>query len=99
MHGHLIAVEVGVKGGTNERMDLDRLALNEHRFKSLDSEAVKRGRAVQQDRVILDDLFENVPNDRILLLDKFLSLLDCRAVPALFEPVIDKRLEQLQRHF
>ena len=48
--------------------------------------------------MILDDLFENVPNHRILLLDEFLRLLDGGAVAALFEPVIDERLEQLERH-
>ena len=48
--------------------------------------------------MILDDLFENVPNHRILLLDEFLGLLDGGAMAALFETVIDERLEQLERH-
>jgi hypothetical protein len=43
-------------------------------------------------------LFENVPNDRILLLDEFLRLLDGGAMSALFQPVIDERLEEFERH-
>src|SRR5271168_4929309 len=46
-----------------------------------------------------DDVFENVPNDRLLLLDHFLGLLDGGAVPLRFELVIDERLEELERHF
>ena len=49
--------------------------------------------------MIFDDLFQDVPNDRFLLLHHFLGLLDGGAVPGLLQPVIDKRLEQLQRHF
>ena len=48
--------------------------------------------------MILDDFFEDVPNHRILLLDQFLGLLDGGAVAALLEPMIDERLEQLERH-
>ena len=48
--------------------------------------------------MVLDDLFQNVPNHRILLLHQFLGLLDGGAVAALFQAVIDERLEQFQRH-
>ena len=48
--------------------------------------------------MILDDLLENVPNHGVLLFDQFLGLLDCRAVPALLEPLVDEGLEQLERH-
>ena len=48
--------------------------------------------------MILDDFFENVPNHRVLLLDQFLGLLDGGAMAALFQAMIDERLEQLQRH-
>src|SRR5580704_1955266 len=46
-----------------------------------------------------NDVFENVPNDRLLLLDHLLGLLDGGAVPLRFELVIDERLEKLERHF
>ena len=48
--------------------------------------------------MILDDFFEDVPHHRVLLLDQFLGLLDGRAMAALFQAMIDERLEQLERH-
>ena len=96
--GHLVAVEIGVERGADQRVNLDRLAFDEHGLEGLDAEAVQRGSAIQQDRMVLDDLFQNVPNHRILLLDEFLGLLDGGAVAALFEAVIDEGLEQLERH-
>ena len=35
--GHLVAVEVGVEGGAHERVDLDGLALHQHRLERLDA--------------------------------------------------------------
>jgi hypothetical protein len=60
--GHLVAVEVGVEGVADERVDLDRLALDEHRLERLDAEAVQGRRAVQQHRVLRDYLLEHVPD-------------------------------------
>ena len=48
--------------------------------------------------MVLDHLFQDVPHDRLLLLHHLLGLLDGGAVPGLLQPVIDERLEQLQRH-
>ena len=96
--GHLVAVEIGVEGGADQRVNLDRLAFDEYRLERLNAEAVQRGSAVEHDRVIFDDLFEDVPNHGILLLDEFLGLLDGGAMAALLEPVIDERLEELERH-
>ena len=41
MDRHLVTVEVGVEGCADQRMDLDGLALDEHRLESLDAEAVQ----------------------------------------------------------
>ena len=43
---HLVAVEVRVKCGTDERMELDCLALDQNRLEGLDAEAVQRRCAV-----------------------------------------------------
>jgi len=59
---HLVAVEVGVERGADERVDADRLPLDEHRLERLDPEAVQRRGAVEQHRVVLDDLLEHVPH-------------------------------------
>jgi hypothetical protein len=37
VHGHLVAVEVGVERRADERVDLDGLALDEQRFEGLDA--------------------------------------------------------------
>ena len=98
VHGHLVAVEVGVEGGADQRVDLDGLAFDQHRLERLNAEAVQRRGAVQQHRVVLDDFFKDVPHHRLLHLHHFLGLLDGGAVAGLLEAVIDERLEQLERH-
>ena len=96
--GHLVAVEVGVERRADERVDLDRLALDELRLERLDAEAVQRRRAVQQHRVLLDDLLEHVPDLRDHRVDHLLGGLDVLHGLALDEPAHDERLEQLQGH-
>src|SRR5258708_12565440 len=46
-----------------------------------------------------NDILENVPDHRLLLLHHFLGLLDRGAVTLRFELVIDERLEEPERHF
>ena len=98
VHGHLVAVEVGVERGADQRVQLDRLALDQHRLEGLDAEAVQRRRAVQQHRMLADHLVEDVPDLRALLLDELLRLLDGGAEALGVEPRVDERLEQLERH-
>ena len=98
MHRHLVAVEVGVEGVADERVDLDGLALHQHRLEGLEAEAVERGRAVEQHRVLLDDLLEHVPDLGDHRVDHLLGRLDVLHRLALDEPGHDERLEQLQRH-
>src|SRR6185436_6842474 len=98
VHGHLVAVEVGVEGRADERVDLDGLALDEHRLEGLDAEAVERRCAVQQHRMLLDDALERVPHFVGLQLDELLRGLDRADEALLLELVVDERLEQLERH-
>ena len=42
VHGHLVAVEVGVEGGADQRMQLDRLAFDQHRLERLDAQTMQR---------------------------------------------------------
>src|SRR5713226_7776747 len=99
MHGHLVAVKVRVERSADERMDANGLAFDEHWFECLNAEAVQRGSAVQQHGMFANDVFENVPNHRLLLLDHLLGLFDGGAVTLRFELVIDEGLEELERHF
>ena len=98
VHGHLVAVEVGVEGRAHQRMQLDGLALDQHRLEGLDAQAVQRRRAVEQHRVLADDLVEHVPDLGLLLLDELLGLLDGGGLAQRLQARIDERLEQLERH-
>ena len=96
--GHLVAVEVGVERVADERVHLDRLALDEHGLERLDAEAVERRSAVQQHRVLRDHLLEHVPDLGRHRLDVLLRRLDVLHRLALDEPAHDERLEELERH-
>ena len=98
MDRHLVAVEVRVERGADERVDLDGGPLDEDRNERLDAEAVERGRSVQQDRVVLDDLFEDVPDLGADALDDALGALDVVREALLDQLPHDERLEQLERH-
>ncbi len=98
MHRHLVAVEVGVEGRADERVQLDRLALDQHRLERLDAEPMQRRRAVQQHGVLADHLVENVPHLGLLFLDELLGLLDRGRQALGVEARIDERLEQFERH-
>ena len=98
VHGHLVAVEVGVEGGADERMQLDRLALDQDRLERLNTKPMQRRGAVEEHRMLADDLVENIPNLGLLFFDKLLRLLHGRRQALGVEPRIDERLEQLQRH-
>src|SRR5688572_29329273 len=79
-------------------MNLDRLAVHKHRLESLDAQAVKGRRAVQENRVFLDHVFENVPNDGLLALNHFARLLDRGGVLVFLKLVVNKWLEKLEGH-
>ena len=98
VHRHLVAVEVGVEGRAHQRMQLDGLALDQHRLEGLDAQAMQRRRAVEQHRVLADDLVEHVPDLGLLLLDQLLGLLDGRSLAERLQARVDERLEQLERH-
>ena len=96
VHRHLVAVEVGVEGFADERMDADGLAFHEHRHESLDTQPVQGGRPVQQDRVVLDDLLEDVPDLGFLAFNDLLRALDRLHEAPVFQPLDDEGLEELQ---
>ena len=95
---HLVAVEVGVERRADERVDLQRLALDEHRLERLDAQAVQRRRPVEQHRVLLDHVLEDVPDLRPAALDHPLGGLDVLRQLEVDEPLHHERLEQLERH-
>jgi hypothetical protein len=98
VHRHLVAVEVGVEGRADQRMQLDRLALDQHRLESLDAQTMQRRRAVEQHGMLADHLIEDVPNLRLFLFDQLLGLLHRGRETLGVQARIDERLEQFERH-
>ena len=96
--GHLVAVEIGVERGADERVDVDGLALDELGLEGLDAQAVQGRGAVEHDRVLADDLLEVIPDLGPLGLVPFPGDLDARDEPFLLQPVEDERLEELEGH-
>ncbi len=97
VHGHLVAVEVGVEALAHQRMELNGVAFDQHRLKRLDAHAVQRRSAVEEHGVIADHLFEDIPHLVVLALQHLLGRFDRVGVAQLLEPADDERLVQLQR--
>ena len=98
MHRHLIAVEVGVEGRADQRVETDRFPLDQHRIERLDAQPVEGGSPVQQDGMLTNDFVQHVPHLRTLFLDQPLGALDRGRRAAFLQLVKDERLEQFQRH-
>ena len=98
MHGHLVAVEVGVERRADQRVELNGAPLDEHRLKRLDAQSVERGCPVEQHRAGGDHLVEDVPHFGPRALDDALCALDVVRHPLRDQRVHHERLEQLQRH-
>ena len=98
MHRHLVTVEIRVEGGADQRVKLNRLAFNQHRFKRLNAQTVQSRRAVQQHRVFADNFFQNIPNFRAFLFHHPLGRLDGGGVPVFLKLGIDEGLEEFERH-
>jgi hypothetical protein len=96
--GHLVTVEVGVEGRADQRVQLDRLALDQHGLERLNAQTVQRGRTVEHDGVFADHLVQDVPDFLALLLDPLLGLLQGHRQTLGVQTGVDERLEQLQRH-
>ena len=98
MHRHLVAVEVRVEGGTDQRMELDRLTLDQHRLEGLDAESMQGRGAVEHHRMLADDLVEDVPHLGRASLDHLLGGLDGRRQATQLQLAEDEWLEELERH-
>ena len=73
MHRHLITVKVRIKGGTDQRMQLQRLALNQDRFKCLNPQTMKGWSTIEHYRILFDDVVQSVPNFGNFAFDHFLG--------------------------
>ena len=99
VNSHLVAVEVGVEGGTYQRMQLDGSAFYEDGFECLNTQTVKRGSTVQHNGVILDNGFQSVPNIGGGFIDHFSRILNILGYIKLHKSLHYKGLEKLKSHF
>src|SRR5215204_3914667 len=74
------------------------LGLHEHGLERLDAEAVERRRAVQEHRVLLDDVLQDVPNLGTEPFDHLLGAADVRRQGPINEDLHHERLEELDGH-
>ncbi len=93
MHSHLVAVKVGIEGGTNQRMQLNGFTFYQDRLKGLYTQSVQRRCTVKHDGVFLDNLLKNVPNLGFFLFHHLFGTFDGGAVTAFFKLVVNERLE------
>jgi len=66
MDGHLVAIKVRVKGRADQWVKTNGIALDQHRLKCLDAQAVQRRSAVEQHNAGVHDLFQNIPDRGML---------------------------------
>ena len=95
---HLVTVEVGVEAGADEGVEADGLTLDETGLESLDAETVQRRSTVEQDRMALEDIFEDFPHDGLLAVDDALGALDGLHQAAFEEFADDIGFEKLGGH-
>ena len=98
VHGHLVAVEVGVERRADHRVEADRLAFHQHRLERLDRKAVERRGAVEEHGLVLDHLVQHVPHLGRLALDHLARRTHRVADALVLERTDDERLEETERH-
>ncbi len=94
--GHLVAVEVGVVTRAHQGVQRDRVAFDEHRLEGLDAHAVQGRCTVQENRMLVDDLLEDIPDLGVTTLEHALGRLDRIGKAVLLELADDEGLVQLQ---
>lgn len=99
MDGHLVSVEVCIEGCADERMELDGFSFYEYGFEGLDAEPVQSRRAVEHYGVFPHDFVQGVPDFRGFPFHEFFGGFYGGNQSFLFQPVIDKGLEEFQSHF
>ena len=80
-------------------MQLDRLTFYKDRLKCLDTQSVQCGCTVQHNRMLFDDIFQNVPNLRIQPFYQLLRIFDVLGNASAYQLLHYKGLEQLDCHF
>ena len=98
MHGHLVTIEVSVKGRANERVYFNGVSLNQDGFERLDTQPVQRRSTVEHHRTGLDHFLQYFPHLRFFSFNEAPSSLHVDSVVVFDELLHDKGTKQLQRH-
>ena len=98
VHSHLVTVEVSVESRTNERVKTDRITFDELRIEGLNTQTVKRRSTVQHNRMVFNNLFENVPHFRTFCVNELLSSLERIDNAIFFQSLDDERLVKFESH-
>jgi hypothetical protein len=91
--GHLVAIEVGVEARADHRVETNGVAIDKDRLEGLDAKAVQSRRAVQKNRVLADDLFDDIEDDAVVAIDDLIGLLVGGHIASLDEKSGDERTE------
>ena len=95
---HLVTVEVGVERSTCQRVQLDSLTFNHVRLECLDTETVQCRCTVEQYRVTLHDMFEDIEHDSFLAVYNLLGTLYGLHNTAFNQLTDDERLVKFGSH-
>ena len=98
MDSHLVTIEVGVVGRAGQRMELQCMTFRQDRLEGLDAETMQRRSTVQENRMLLDDVLEDIPDLWACALDHALSTLDVVCSARGNELLHDEWLEELECH-
>ena len=98
VNSHLVTIEVGIKCGTSQGVQLNCLAFNQFRLESLNTETVQSRSTVKQDGVTFHDKFENVPNNGITTIHDLLRALYCLDNTALNQATNNKWFIEFSSH-
>ena len=98
MDSHLVTIEVGIERRTCQGVKLDGLTFNHAWLESLDTQTVQCRGTVQQYRMTLHHVLQDIPDNGFLAVHNLLGRLDRLHNAALDELTDDERLVQLSRH-
>ena len=101
MYRHLVAVEVSIKGRAHQRVQCNHVSFDAHGLERLDGQAVERRSAVEECELLVHDLLQEVPENRV----RFARALDhafgrpcIGRVMSRKEFADEERFEQFQAH-
>ena len=95
---HLVTVEVGIERGTSQWVQLDSLTLDHLRLEGLNTQTVQCWCTVQEYRVTLHDVLQDIPDNWLTTVNNLLGALNSLHNTALDELTDNEWLIQLGSH-